>query len=143
MSHISTIDLHVTDLEALAAGCVELGLELVQQPTYHWFGTTSVAPPEGFTRDDLGKCEYAIRIPGDERAYEVGVVTRRDGKPGYMLLWDEFVGGYGMEAKIGKGAGLLKQQYAAQKSMAEARKQGFRVQQKRLPNGKLQVICSK
>ena len=78
MSHIAEVNLLVQDLDALQRARHRLGLELVRhQQTYRWYGT-SVGDhplPTGFAKDDLGTCEHAIRIPGNDHAYEIGIVT--------------------------------------------------------------------
>lgn len=130
MSHVCTIDLEIKDLDSLAAACKELGLEMVRgQQTYRWYGRSvgDYPLPQGFAEQDLGKCQHAIRIPGDSRAYEIGVTERRDGRPGYTLLWDFFAGGYGMEAKVGSDGDRLKQEYAAAVSAKIYRRQGYRI----------------
>jgi hypothetical protein len=99
MSHIAEVNLLVQDLNALHRACHRLGLELVRgQRTYRWYGRSvgDYPLPVGFAKNELGTCEHAIRIPGNDRAYEIGIVTRRDGKPGYALLWDFYQGGYGL-----------------------------------------------
>jgi hypothetical protein len=145
MSHIAEIDLHIKDMSALRAACKDLGLVLNEgQKTYKWYGQSYGKVPDGFTKDDLGKCDHAISIenPLDKKAYEVGVVRRRDGKPGFTLMWDFWNGGYGLEAKIGKDAQKLKQRYATHVAIRAARKQGLHVQET-MKNGKVQLICSR
>ncbi len=103
MSHVISSDLQILSLDALEVACGHLGLELVRnQETYRWYGefVGDYPLPEGFEEDDLGKCAHAIRIPGDEQAYEIGVVESRTGE-GYVLMWDFFSGGYGMMEKVG------------------------------------------
>ena len=115
MSHIAQVNILVQDLNALARACRRLGLEFVaHQTTYRWYGRTSdnTALPTGFTNEELGHCEHAIRIPGNTQAYELGVVTRRDGKAGYALLWDSWNGGYGLTERVGEKAEKLQQLYA-------------------------------
>lgn len=146
MSHVATVDVHITSLDELGKACKRLGLELVQgQQTYRWFGSSvgDYPLPAGFEVSDLGKCEHAIRIPGDVRAYEIGVVKRRDGKAGYCLHWDFWAGGKGMEAVAGANCGKLKQAYAVEAAMSKARQQGFNVMERKLNNGQVQLICSK
>ncbi len=158
MSHVASIELNVVDLDCLEKACADLGLVFKRnQQSYEWFGESvgDYPLPDGFKASDLGKCEHAIGFPDGtvgrypngkecvEKPYELGVVKRRDGKPGYTLLWDFFMGGYGLQDKIGENAGKLKQQYGAQVAIKQARKQGFSVQQKRLPNGKIQLVMSR
>lgn len=144
MSHVATIDLHIKDLEALKLACREIGLEFKEgQKTYRWYGrhVGDYALPEGTTANDLGKCSHAISVAGNARAYEVGVCERTDGKPGYRLLWDFYLGGFGLEKIVGRNAGLLKQQYAAQVAMKQLRKQGMRVSLLKQADGSLKVIA--
>lgn len=122
MSHLVTINLLVEDLSVLAKACIRLGLELVRdQRTYRWYGRSvgDYPLPTGFTTADLGTCDHAIRIPGNGMAYEIGVVARRDGKPGYELLWDFYQGGYGLMDHVGEGAIRLQQTYAIEKTLQQ------------------------
>lgn len=143
MSHVVKMDLRIESLDALADACKTLGLELVLgQKTYKWFGRfVGDSPmPEGFTREELGKCLHAIRIPGHKEAYEIGVVNRKDGVPGFTLLWDFWAGGYGMQAAVGKNGGLMKQAYFIARAKKEALRKGYRTTQVvRKPNGNLQL----
>jgi hypothetical protein len=135
MSHVATISLEVKDLDALGEACKQLGLELVHgQQTYRWFGkhVGDYPVPAGFTVEDLGKCEHAVRIPlgqqGADQAYEIGVVRRRDGKPGYTLLWDFWAGGYGLQAKVGDNCKHLVREYGLAVAARKALAKGFQVQ---------------
>lgn len=130
MSHVAEIDVFIKDLEALDKACQAMGLELVRgQKTYKWYGHSvgDYPLPQGFTEKDLGKCSHAIRIPGNREAYEVGVVERRDGRPGYQLLWDFWAGGHGMVEKMGDQGCHLKKEYATQLAVKHYRRQGYRV----------------
>ena len=131
MSHVATIELEIKDLDALELATLDLGLELVRgQKHYKWYGRSvgDYPLPVGFTAADLGKCDHVLRIPGDARAYEIGVCRRRDGKDGFVLQWDFYAGGYGMAAKVGGDkAQALVQGYATQVAIKTARAQGFRV----------------
>jgi hypothetical protein len=102
----------------------------------------------GISTKDYGKCEHAIRVKGDTRAYEIGLVRRTDGKPGWNLVWDNYRNGFGLCDKVTyeqsktPNADKLKDWYAAEVAKQQMRKQGFRVnafQRER----KVQVICSK
>jgi hypothetical protein len=146
MSHIAQVDLHIKDLSALEKACAQLGLELVrEQKTYKWYGRVvgDYPLPEGFQAHELGQCEHAIRIPGNSGAYEIGVVARRDGKPGYLLLWDFWHGGFGLEERVGAECKKLRQSYAVQVATKQARGQGFRVQQHVGQDGKVRLTCSR
>lgn len=130
MSHVATVKIEVRDLAALRATCAKLGLEFVEgQQTWKWYGRSvgDYPLPAGYTVEDLGKCAHAIRIPGNSRAYEIGVVASRT-KPGtYELMWDFWQGGYGIEAIVGKDAQTLKQRYAAEVARKHALRSGMRV----------------
>lgn len=129
MSHISKFELDVTNLDALDSACSKLGIELVRdQKTYKWYGTRvgNDPLPDGLTIADLGKCDHAIRVPGKSNAYEVGVVKNKT-RPGYSLMWDYWMGGYGLEEKVGKNGDLLKQQYQVEHGIKFWQKKGYRV----------------
>jgi hypothetical protein len=132
MSHVSTIDVFVTELNELATAGKLLGMELVKQDHFKWFGTHvgDYPLPEGFTKEDMGKCEYVLRLKGNPNAYEVGIVKRRDGQPGYTLLWDFWQGGFGLEAAIGKDGGNLRREYALAVGMRKMARKGFRVERR-------------
>ena len=156
MSHVATIDVQITDLDDLDAACRRLGLELVRgQQTYRWYGehVGDFGLPDGFTEEELGTCEHAIRLNATQAAalrdsfgddpYEIGVVRRRDGKPGWSLLWDFYQEGYGLERVIGQNAGRLRQAYAIEAAKRQAKRQGFRVLEQRLPGGAVELKLSK
>lgn len=115
MSHVTTVDsIPITDLDALARAAATLGLELRRgQEAYKWYGRyVGDAPlPTGFTKEELGHCEHALAVVGNDRAYEIGLARRRDGQPGYTLLYDAWGGGYGLEAAAGTDLHLLLQEY--------------------------------
>ena len=147
MSHVATIDIQVTDLDALDKACTRLGLELVRgQTAYRWWGSSEgdYPLPEGFTAEDLGKCDHAITIPGNRRCFEIGVVRRRDGKAGWNLLWD-FFGHRGrmMSDLVGKQGEKLKQAYATVAATRQATKLGYRVREQQLADGRVKLICTR
>jgi hypothetical protein len=143
MSHVTDLKLVVRDLNALKLAAEALGMELVEQSTFKWYGTHvgDYPLPAGFTKADMGKCDYAMRIKGNPRAYEVGVVKSKTGT-GYQMLWDFWQGGYGLQEAIGKSGEKLKQGYAVQvakKEMAKFQRDGFRIAQYKRPDGTLVV----
>lgn len=124
MSHISRIELQIKDLEDLKRACGRLGLEFLEnQKTYSWYGrwVGDTPLPEGISVSDLGKCDHAVRVPGAQ--YEIGVVKK---ERTYILLWDFWYRG-GLEAKLGKNAGKLKQAYAIERVRKEGTLKGYRV----------------
>ena len=144
MSHLVCIEIEVKDLDSLAAACTECGLELARdQKHYRWFGRLmGDSPlPEGMTAKDAGKCDHAIRVPGNDRAYEIGV--RRQANGTFKLAYDFWQGGYGLEKLAGEKCGKLVQSYAAAVAVKQVRKQGFAVQRRVLADGRVQLVCSK
>ena len=134
--HISTVKLEVRSLEALKAACQRLGLEFREGQThYAWFGYfVGDAPlPEGFTQEDLGKCEHALHVPG--AGYEIGLVFR-DGC--WRLMWDSFGPG-GLEAALGTDCNLLKQSYGIAAALLEAQRQGLTCWEEQLTDGAIKL----
>lgn len=138
MSHIATIDLHIKDLGCLKKAAAKLGLVFNEgQTKYKWYGVSIGAIPEGWSKSELGTCDHAISVQGNSKAYEVGIAKRRDGKPGYQLMWDNWQGGYGLEEVIGAEGGLLKQRYAIEVAKKQALRDGFTVKEKVTADGSI------
>ena len=114
---------------------------MVEQGTYRWYGRSvgDYPLPEGFTETDPGKCEYALRVKdaNHARTYEVGVVPRKDGKPGYTLLWDFYMGGYGLQDAVGEGGTKLADAYAEAVIMQECKKKGLKVKRQVTEDGRI------
>jgi len=130
MSHVATVDLHITSLPALREACELMGLEFVEgSKSYKWYGRHAgdYPLPTGFSKDELGKCLHEIRVKDNSGAYSVGVCERRDGKPGYTLLWDFWAGGNGLQQAIGKDAVAIKNAYAAITAKRELARKGYRI----------------
>jgi len=126
LSHVSKIKLEIQSLKDLKLACKRLGFTFIEnQKTYQWYGrSVGDSPlPEGFNIEDLGKCDHAIKVP--ECAYEIGVVKRG---LKYILLWDSWHSG-GLEKKIGKEAGILKQAYTIERIKREAKRKHYQVKE--------------
>ena len=141
MSHVTLMDVEINDLEALKKAAANCGLEFVEQKTFKWYGyhVGDYPLPPGFTKADMGKCEYALRIPGNKDAYEVGIARRRDGKPGYVPLWDFWGGGFGLEERVGKEGLRLMDEYAAEVAIAELELAGHRAYRTVSTDGQIEV----
>lgn len=65
------------------------GAEVVKADEYNWFGVSvgDYPIPPGFTKEDMGKCEWKIKLPGVK--YEIGLAKPK-GEDGYALLYDHF-----------------------------------------------------
>ena len=132
MSHVAKIELEIMDLETLKLACDRLGLQFMEnQKTYRWYGSFvgDTPLPEGIDINDLGKCDHAIHVPGAQ--YEIGII-QRDRK--YILLWDFWHRG-GLEEKLGKNAGRLKQAYGVERVRKEARLKGHRIYEQKTNQG--------
>ena len=133
MSHVAAVELEIDDLASLREAAKALGLEFVtDQKSFKWFGRfmndyngANAAHLSGIDPKEYGKCLHAIRIPGNDRAYEIGVIKSPTGK-GYTLVWDFWMRGYGLQDVIGKDGGLLKQSYAVMRAKKEMLRKGYR-----------------
>lgn len=147
MSHVATIKCEVKDLDALRTAAAKLGLEFREgQKTYRWWGhhVGDYPLPTGFTKDDLGKCDHALSVSGNDSAYEVGIVKRRDGKAGYELLWDFYGGGRGLQACVGPNGNKLVQGYQYEASRNAAIRDGWSIESTRtLDNGTVQLTLAR
>jgi hypothetical protein len=147
MSHVAAIDMVVKDLSALKAACPHLGLEFRENQCNHkWYGRWvddyhggDAAFKFGVDPANYGQCHHAIGIPGNDKAYEVGVIAQPDGT--YKLVWDFFANGYGLLEKIGRKGELLKQRYALEVTAKVLAKKGLKVvSTEPAKNGKLRVV---
>lgn len=98
--------------------------------------------PAGMTAEDLGKCSHVLRVKGNSSAYEIGVVRRRDGRPGFSLVFD-FWGSNGraLEQKAGSKCGALLQEYSAAVVTKNAR--GYSVTRERAADGTLRLTLQR
>jgi hypothetical protein len=139
MSHITTIKTEIRDLDALRSACTECGAVFVEgQTTYQWFGESvgDYPLPEGITKEKLGHCSHAIRVPGVE--YEIGVVQKPNGH--WTLAYDFWGPGQGLLQKFGEGCQRLLQLYAVHKTIHEARKKGYTAQRQQLKDGSVKLV---
>lgn len=126
MSHLDTIDLPVADIEAAKTTAKILGGELVRKSTYNWYGhhVGDYPLPKGFTESELGKCEYAIKVPGT--TWEIGLAKAK-GDDHYTLLFDF----YGSQGRVleqwlgGKDGKRFKKEYTVQCAINAAKRQGY------------------
>lgn len=129
MSHISTIEVRITDLDAFEAACRECGVELRrEQKRFKNYGGRN------------SPCEMAVVLPGNERAFELGLVKSEDGD-GYTIQMDNWQQGYGMNDKVGRDACTLRQLYGVHAATAAAEKLHMKVQRTQLADGSIRLIC--
>jgi hypothetical protein len=131
LSHISKIELEIKSLDALIQACTRLGFTFVKnQKTYEWYGRwVGDSPlPQGITKEDLGTCDHAIKVP--ECSYEIGVVKKNNT---YQLLYDSWESRLIMA--IGRNAGILKQAYTTEVVRYDAKMKGYRIIEKKTEKG--------
>ena len=118
MSHFTTIQTQIRDIDALVCACVELGLKL--QPDFHCRGYA------GVTR----RAPYVIQLKGP---YDIAVEPAKENDGTYGLTTDWWDGLVAKE--VGTGYGLLLQSYGIHKTMREAHNRGLRVFRKQEQDG--------
>lgn len=136
MSHVAKVDIIIQDLESLEKAAQECGLVFKwNQKTYKWYGrwmndynSDDAAYNHGIDPKDYGKCDHAMGVPNNPGAYEVGVVKNPHGD-GYVLIWDFFGGGYGLQQHLGGShdCNKLMDAYCKQVILKQAVEQGFSV----------------
>lgn len=128
MSHLSSVECFVTDLDALDEVLDPLGCELRRgQTTFKWFGRWAGGGDE-LLRQFGGKCEHAIHVKkGGRDCYEIGLITRRDGQQGWELIYDNWCGGNGLEAAVGEGLVKLKNGLLEYMTVKELNAEGYSV----------------
>jgi hypothetical protein len=115
MSHIVKIKTLIRDLDALRRAAQSLGLEMVTASRFKYFANKT-AP-----------CDYALRVPGNQEAYEIGISKNGDH---YEMQWDSYAGGYGLVDLVstdGRNADRLSQAYAREVVTADYENRGYRV----------------
>lgn len=140
MSHITKMDIVVTDLDALQEAAEEIGCTFKKQKTHKWYGhyVGDYELPKGVDEATLGHCDYAIGVKGKPEAYEVGVTQQPDST--YSLFWDFWSGGYGLQAAIGTEGHKLMQKYTEKVCEKSLAKQGFHTHTKTvLQDGTVQL----
>ncbi len=125
MSHFTTVNVEIRDIEALKSACKELGLEVEKN-----------VEARGFS-GNRRKGEYVIRLNGP---YDVALNSGGDGA---FTVETDLWGGH-VEKELGPGMGRLKQYYAVHKTTREARRKGYTVSRKNMPDRtiRLQVTAA-
>ena len=121
MSHFTTIQTQVRDLDALRHALGELGVTLHEKTT-----------ARGYAGNQL-KGDYVIRLKGP---YDVALNQNPDGSYGLTTdWWDGHV-----EKEVGAKFGRLLQLYGIHKTTIEARKRGHFVQRKAQKDGSIKLM---
>ena len=109
MSHFTTIQTQIKDLDALHDACTELGLKIVQNSTCRGYA--------GVVR----KAAHVIKLKGP---YDIAVEPAKENDGTYGLTTDWWDGHVAKE--VGTGYGRLLQSYGVNKTIREARLRGLR-----------------
>ncbi len=137
MSHVAKVQIEIRDLKILERACARAGLELVLgQKTFYggYFErecTHAIKPAS-----DAARAEYRRTAIDSEFEFPFGVVAKEKG--GFELAFEtmqsRFCDPFGNE---------LKKSYAAVAAIEAARKNGFRIQERRLATGEIKLILLK
>ncbi len=118
MSHFTTIQTQIRDLEALSDACVEMGFPFLQNANCRGYaGVTRLAP-------------HVIQLKGP---YDIAVEPSQENDGTYGLTTDWWDGHVAKE--VGIGYGRLLQSYGIHKTMREARSRGLRVHRRQEQDG--------
>lgn len=118
MSHFTTIQTQVRDLNALRDACGELGLNMLPNAKCRGYaGVSRLAP-------------HVIQLKGP---YDIAVEPDKENNGTYGLTTDWWDGHVAKE--VGVGYGRLLQSYGVHKTMHEARTRGLRVSRKQEQDG--------
>ena len=120
MSHFTSIDVEIRDIEALKSACKELGLAVEKN-----------AEARGFS-SNRRKGEYVIRLNGP---YDLALNSRKDGS---FQVETDLWGGH-VEKELGPRMGKLKQYYAVHKTTREARRKGCTVSRRNMPDRSIRL----
>jgi hypothetical protein len=121
MSHFTTIQTQVRDLDALRLALGELGVTLLAN-----------TEARGYAANKL-KGDYVIRLKGP---YDIALNKTPDGSYGLTTDW---WGGH-VEKEVGSQFGRLLQLYGVHKTMIESRKKGHMVQRKAQKDGSIKLV---
>ncbi len=120
MSHFTTIQTQIRDLDALADACRELGVECTTGITARGFA--------GNTREG----EAVIKLKGP---YDIAVNKATETSYGLTTDW---WGGH-VEKEVGKDYSRLLQLYGVYKASREARKRGYTVRRQSIKDGSIKL----
>ena len=149
ISHVAAVDCLVTNLDDLDVAADRLGFVLLRgQRTHAWYGrfmndwsVAQAAATQGFDPKLFGTCLHALRRKDHQAGdYEIGLVARRDGKPGWELVYDLYGPGHKLELAAGKALGTLKDEYAAAGTIKALTKAGYKASRRVNDQGQLQVV---
>ena len=121
MSHFTSIQTQIKDIEALRQACGELGLTLLQN-----------TEARGYYENKI-RGDFVIQLKGP---YDIAVQKQKDGTFG--LTSDLFAGH--VEKEVGSNYGKLLQLYDVHKAMKEARRKGHLVTRSQKQDGAIKLV---
>lgn len=121
MSHFTTIQTQVRDIDALREACAELGVTLEPSTTARGYSGNAI------------KGDYVIRLNGP---YDVALNRQQDGS--YGLTADWWSGHVARE--VGENYGRLLQLYGVHKASREARSRGYSVRRVPVRDGNIKLV---
>jgi hypothetical protein len=124
MSHFTTIETQVRDIEALRRACEELDVSLHQNTEARGYASNA------------RHGDYVIRLKGP---YDIAV-NRQQESPNYQLETDWWEGH--VEKEVGANFGRLLQLYGVHKTIREARHRGRTVKRKHQQDGTIALTIS-
>jgi hypothetical protein len=123
MSHFTTIQTELRDVDALRDACAELGVELLQDIEARGFA--------GQTRQG----NYVIRLNGP---YDIAA---NHGEGATLELATDWWEGH-VEKEVGPNFGRLLQLYGVHKTIREARRKRLRVRRKQEADGSIKLTLT-
>ncbi len=120
MSHFTTIQTQIKDLDALRSALTEMNLPLFPNAKARGYSTTEITG------------DFVVRLNGP---YDIAVNKQHDGT--YGLTTDWWAGH--VEKEVGPKFGRLLQLYGVHKTMREARKKGLSVSRKAQADGSIKL----
>ena len=120
MSHFTTIQTQIRDLDALRAACAEMKIGLFKNTEARGYGSNQ----------RLG--EYVIRLNGP---FDIALNQNQNG--GFDLSTDWWEGH--VEKEVGQGFGKLLQLYGVYKATREAKGRGLSVSRNPLQDGSIKL----
>ena len=146
MSHVASVNCFVTELADARAAALACGFTFMEnQRSYKWYGRfmndSNLAP--GHDPKTFGQCQHALRLKDHTSSdYEIGLVPRVDGQPGWELLYDNFASyGRRLEEKAGASLVTLKNEILAAATIRTMQRQGFRVARTVDAAGDIQLLA--
>ncbi len=124
MSHFTTIQTQIRDVDAIEAACTELGVELLRNTEARGFANN--------TRQG----ELVIRLKGP---YDIAA-NRAEGSDSYELATDWWNGH--VEREVGPNYGRLLQLYRVHKTMREASRKRLRVARHQETDGSIRLTLA-